>query len=92
MAMDLRFYVVTEEVARRAGLQDQRYRTKDGRYILDNNDLGRIALTSDEYISGLHGVEVISKEDAKNMIAEGGYTIVSAQGNNETTNDKEDGQ
>ena len=92
MAMDLKFYAVTEEVARRAGLLDQRYRTRDGRYILDNNDLGCIALTSDEYISGLHGAEAISREDAKNMIAEGGYGIGSAQDEKETTNGKEDVQ
>ncbi len=90
--MDLKFYAVTEDVARRAGLKDQRYKTRDGRYILDNNDLGRIALTSDEYISGLDGVEAISKDEAKRLIAEGGYTIASAQGNNETTNDREDWQ
>lgn len=73
MALDTAFYLVTESIAIRSGLIDRRYRTLDGRFILDNKDLSRVRFTTDEYISGLEGVEKITESEAKTLIAQGGY-------------------
>ena len=73
MALDTAFYLVTRDIAIRSGLVDVRYRTLDGRFILDNKDLSRVRFTTDEYISGLKGVEKISEAEAQTLIAQGGY-------------------
>lgn len=73
MALDTAFYLVTKDIAIRSGLIDRRYRTLDGRFILDNKDLSRVRFTTDEYISGLEGVEKITESEAKTLIAQGGY-------------------
>lgn len=73
MALDTAFYLVTKDIAIRSGLVDVRYRTLDNRFVLDNKDLARVRFTTDEYISGLKGVEKISESEAKTLIAKGGY-------------------
>ena len=73
MALDTAFYLVTRDIAIRSGLVDVRYRTLDGRFILDNKDLSRVRLTTDEYVSGLAGVEKITEAEATTLIARGGY-------------------
>lgn len=73
MAVDIAFYKVVKEIAIRSGLIEERYRTKDNHYILDNKDLSRVRFTTDEYISGLDGVERIPDDMVETLIAEGGY-------------------
>lgn len=73
MALDTAFYLVTRDIAIRSGLVDVRYRTLDGRFILDNKDLSRVRFTTDEYVSGLAGVEKITEAEAQTLIARGGY-------------------
>lgn len=73
MALDTAFYLVTKEIAIRSGLVDVRYRTLDNRFILDNKDLSRVRFTTDEYVSGLKGVEKITEAEAQTLIARGGY-------------------
>jgi hypothetical protein len=73
MALDTAFYLVTRDIAIRSGLVDVRYRTHDGRFILDNKDLSRVRFTTDEYVSGLAGVEKITESEAQALIAQGGY-------------------
>ena len=73
MALDTAFYLVTRDIAIRSGLVDVRYRTLDGRFILDNKDLSRVRFTTNEYVSGLKGVEKISEAEAQTLIAQGGY-------------------
>lgn len=73
MALDTAFYLVTRDIAIRSGLVDVRYRTLDGRFILDNKDLSRVRFTTDEYVSGLAGVEKITEAEAQTLIAQGGY-------------------
>lgn len=73
MAFDTAFYLVTKDIAIRSGLVDVRYRTLDGRFILDNKDLSRVRFTTDEYINGLDGVEKITEDEAQTLIANGGY-------------------
>jgi hypothetical protein len=87
MALDTAFYLVTRDIAIRSGLVGKRYRTKDGRYVLDNKDLSRIRFTTDEYINGLNGVEKITEAQAASLIAEAGYdrTYDDSAGATETT-------
>jgi len=73
MALDTAFYLVTRDIAIRSGLVDVRYRTLDNRFVLDNKDLSRVRFTTDEYVSGLKGVEKISEAEAQTLIARGGY-------------------
>lgn len=72
--VDVAFYLVSEDIARRCGLIGQRYRV-GYKYILDNKDLSRLRLTSDEYVHGLQGIEEISNEEAKRLIVQGGYNM-----------------
>ena len=74
MALEIAFYKVTEDIAIRSGLIAERYRTADNEHwILDNKDLSRVRFTADEYINGLSGVEKITENEAKTLIALGGY-------------------
>lgn len=73
--VDIAFYVVTESIARRSGVIEQRYRTKDGRFILDNKDLSRIRFTTDEYTQGLSGVVRITKQEAYALIRQNNYAM-----------------
>lgn len=73
--VDIAFYLVSVDVAQRSGLQDERYVTKDGRLVLDNKDLTRIQLTSQEFVTGLNGIELITKEEASRLMAENSYQL-----------------
>lgn len=73
--VDIAFYVVTESIARRSGVIEQRYRTKDGRFILDNKDLSRIRFTTNEYTQGLSGVVRITKQEAYALIRQNNYAM-----------------
>ena len=66
---------MSRAIAERTGRINARYRTRDGRYIIDNNDLKRLRLTAEEYITGLKGVERIDDTEAKRMIALGGRAM-----------------
>lgn len=75
MALDSAVYLVTREIAERSGLITSRYRVADGRYVLDNKDLSRVRFTTDEYISGLEGVEKVDPSVADTLIAENGFKM-----------------
>ena len=75
MALERGVYLVSRAIAERTGRINARYRTRDGRYIIDNNDLKRLRLTAEEYITGLKGVERIDDTEAKRMIALGGRAM-----------------
>ena len=75
MALDSAVYLVTADIATRSGLIENRYRVADGRYVLDIKDLSRVRFTTDEYISGLEGVEKVDPERADTLIAENGYKM-----------------
>ena len=68
-------YLVAREVALRTGSIQYKYRTEDGRFIVDYRTLSRIRLTGDELLNGLKGVEAITKDEAKTLIAKGGYKM-----------------
>lgn len=75
MQIDSKDYVVTREVALRAGSLENKYRTADGRFILDTRALRNIRLTSEEYADGIEGVELITPQEADELIAAGGYQM-----------------
>lgn len=73
MALDSATYLVIREVAIRSGVIESRYRIADGRFVLSNKDLSLVRLTSDEYITGLQGIERVSEAEAQRLIAENGF-------------------
>lgn len=73
--LDTAHYLVTRSIAERCGVISRRYRTADGRYIIDNKDLARVRLTSEEYITGLQGVEKITESQAKKLIIDGHFAM-----------------
>lgn len=73
MPTNLSFYIVTKDVAVRTGDIDSCYKTADGRYIMDSRLLQRIRLTGEEFMNGLAGVEMITRNEALTLIAKGGY-------------------
>lgn len=73
MAIESGYYIVSREIAVRTGDFDNRYRAADGRYVIDVRALSRIRLSPEEYVTGLAGIEKISREEAMTLIAEGGY-------------------
>lgn len=68
-------FLVSRAVAERAGVIGQKWKTDDGRYILDRKTLSRIRLTSEEYITGLQGVERVTKEEAITLAAKAGWKM-----------------
>lgn len=78
MAMDTSLYLVSYDIAVRSGLISVRYRIADGRFVLDNKDLSRVRLTSDEFVTGLQGVEKVSESEAKSLIAKNGFKMGAA--------------
>ena len=73
--IDNAYFLVERDTAIRTGLLSVRYRTKDGRYVMDSRDLSRIRLLSNEIINGLQGVEKITYDEAQTQIARGGYKM-----------------
>lgn len=73
--MDAATYLVSEDIARRSGLIDSRYRIADGRFVLNDRDLACIRFTTDEYISGLPGVEKTTSEEAQTLIAQNNFQL-----------------
>lgn len=67
--VDSQDFLVTREVAMRTGDISTKYRTKDGRFIIDARTLSRIQFTSDEMLNGLSGIEKITIEEAETLIA-----------------------
>lgn len=80
------YYLVSKEIAIRCGLLNDRYRVKDGRYVLDNKDLSRIRFTPDEYINGLSGIEKTDEETATALIAANDYQMGEAGESEQTEN------
>lgn len=75
MAIDIKFYKVPRAIAQRAGVLDIRYRTKDGMFLLDNKDLLRVRMTSEEIETGLQGIVKITSAEAKRLQVENGFRM-----------------
>lgn len=73
--VDSQDFLVTREVALRTGDIQYKYRTEDGRFIVDARTLSRIRFTSEEIINGLQGIEKITHEEAETLIAKNNYQM-----------------
>jgi hypothetical protein len=67
-------FSVSEDIARRAGLLNERYRTRDGRFILTDKDLQRVRLSADEIVNGLDAVR-LTKTEAEALAAANGLSM-----------------
>lgn len=71
-------YKAGAELVRRAGLEKDRYMTKDGHFIISDGDLQFMAsrglITPNEFVTGLD-VEIITSDEANALIQEGGYNM-----------------
>ena len=73
--IDNAYFLVERATALRTGLLSVRYRTNDGRYVMDSRDLSRIRLLSNEIINGIQGIEKVSYNEAQTQIARGGFKM-----------------
>lgn len=73
--VELSFYLASPDIARRCGVLGQRYVGKDGRVLIDNNDLSMLRLKPSEYVSGITGIEMITEQKADEVISENGYEL-----------------
>ena len=87
--LETAFYLVTRDIALRSGLIDSRHRVKDGRFVLNDRDLARIRLSTDEYVSGLNGIEKITNSEAKELIKENKYALGDVKGTQDTKEGQE---
>lgn len=71
-----KYYSASADIARRTGVINSRYRTKDGRFILSDKDLGRarLVMTPEEYINGMD-VTPLTDGQAKKLIAQNDYQL-----------------
>ena len=66
------FFLVTEDIARRANVIDVAYMTADGRFVLDLMDFKRLRLQPEEYLTGVQGVERVDEMTASRLVIENG--------------------
>lgn len=66
-----KYFLVKPEIAERAGVIESRYHTVDGFIVLNEQDMGRVRLQPEEYLTGV--VErVMDETEAANLIEEAG--------------------
>lgn len=84
-----KYFTASAELTRRAGIIESRYRTKDGRYVINGNDLQKLSLvmTPEEFIGGIDVVE-ISETESKRLISEGGYHLGELYENTEEVSEE----
>lgn len=75
-------FLASAEIAKRINMEQSRYRTPDGKYILSEHDIRmlRFKMTPEEYIKGIDA-KIITEKEADALIAK------STLGNN---NNKEE--
>lgn len=66
-----KYFLVKPDIAERAGVMDSRYHTSDGLMVLNEQDMGRVRLTPEEYQTGV--VErIVDEAEATHLIEEAG--------------------
>lgn len=72
----INYYTASESVATRARCLHSSYRTKDGRYIISENDVHAALpyMTTEEYATGFD-IILVTKKEAERLVAENGYQI-----------------
>ena len=74
MAVDKGLFLVSREIAIRSGMVASRYRTTDGKFILNERDMSRVRPTSDEIIHGFD-IKEITKAQALELSRKNGYKM-----------------
>lgn len=69
-----KYFKVSVTLAKRAGVADVRYRTSDGMMIISEQDIRAVRLEPEEYLTGVV-TAVLTEEEAKALIAEGGRQL-----------------
>lgn len=64
----VKFLLVSEDIAARAGVKDLRTKCEDGRYVLYEGDMKLVHLLPEEYVTGIQGIEVITEAQAQLLI------------------------
>ena len=66
-----KYFLVKPDIAKRAGVMDSRYHTTDGLMVPNEQDMGRVRLTPEEYQTGV--VErIVDEAEATHLIEEAG--------------------
>lgn len=73
--IDTALFLVDAVIAQRAGRMTGRYKTEEGKYILNEKDLEHVRFTTEEYLTGLKGVKKITQAEADELIKRGGYEL-----------------
>ena len=69
-----KYFLVKEKIAERAGVLNERYHTEDGLMVLGEQDMGRVRLEPEEYLTGVVE-QVVSEEEAVKLIDAAGRKL-----------------
>lgn len=70
-------YLATSEVAKRAGVYETAYVTQDGRFVIDSMDIRHIRLDGMESVADIDGLELVSQDQAEQLISENKYRRIA---------------
>ena len=71
----VRYYSAAPAVARLSGTLATTYRTRDGRFVLSEKQVGHILSQQEGKTVGDLDIEEVSEEDARRLIELGGYQM-----------------
>lgn len=69
-----KYFLVKEAIAERAGVLNERYHTEEGLMVLGEQDMGRVRLEPEEYLTGVVE-QVVSEEEAVKLIDAAGRKL-----------------
>lgn len=69
-----KYFLVKPAVAERAGVIHQRYHTQQGLMVLNEQDMGKIRLEPEEYLTGVVE-QVVSEDEAAQLIEQAGRVL-----------------
>lgn len=69
-----KYFLVKPAIAERAGVLSQRYQTADGLIVLNEQDMGRVRLQPEEYLTGVVE-QVVDEREAQVLIEQGGRRL-----------------
>lgn len=69
-----KYFLVKPAVAERAGVIHQRYHTQQGLMVLNEQDMGKIRLEPEEYLTGVVE-QVVSEDEASQLIEQAGRVL-----------------
>ena len=69
-----KYFLVKPDVAERAGVINQRYHTQDGLMVLNEQDMAKVRLEPEEYLTGVVE-QVVSEDEAAQLIEQAGRVL-----------------